>query len=145
MVNGFLELMDSEKYVLEQLIAIDNDKMHGNLSYQDFLEKSIRILSSDARVESSEDLLFITEGDPFLTLNILKNIEFLPCKVVLFVNQNYVALNKWLIERYVRLTGNEQHSIDFGINYNQYIQAHYKVVPLGEKGLREAVLEDFYV
>ena len=42
------------------------------------------------------------------------------------------------------LVGNDNIELDVSINYNNYINKDYKVVPIGEDGLTNQVLEDFY-
>ena len=37
-----------------------------------------------------------------------------------------------------------QYGTTFDINYNKYIDEGYKVIPLGEEGLVDQVMEDFY-
>ena len=88
-------------------------------------------------------MLFITEGDYELTIGILSKIENMECKVVIFINQNYIALNKWLISKYHELTGNMQHIIDFGDNYNAYIGKDYNVIPVGSDDYKKIVWDDF--
>ena len=43
------------------------------------------------------------------------------------------------------MTGNDRVILDTDFNYNKYIDKGYKVVPIGEDGLVDQVLEDFYV
>lgn len=138
-----LDVMDSEKEVLEQLIEIDNKVMNDKLTYKDILKKTMKALKEKKELKVDKDMLFITEGDYELTIGILSKIENMECKVVIFINQNYIALNKWLISKYHELTGNMQHIIDFGDNYNAYIGKDYNVIPVGSDDYKKIVWDDF--
>lgn len=135
--------MDSEKEILEQLIEIDNKIMNDKLTYKDILKKTMKALKEKKELKVDKDMLFITEGDYELTIGILSKIENMECKVVIFINQNYIALNKWLISKYHELTGNMQHIIDFGDNYNAYIGKDYNVIPVGSDDYKKIVWDDF--
>lgn len=135
--------MDSEKEILEQLIEIDNKVMNDKLTYKDILKKTMKALKEKKELKVDKDMLFITEGDYELTIGILSKIENMECKVVIFINQNYIALNKWLISKYHELTGNTQHIIDFGDNYNAYIGKDYNVIPVGSDDYKKIVWDDF--
>ncbi len=138
-----LGIMDSEKEILEQLIEIDNKVMNDKLTYKDILKKTMKALKEKKELKVDKDMLFITEGDYELTIGILSKIENMECKVVIFINQNYIALNKWLISKYHELTGNMQHIIDFGDNYNAYIGKDYNVIPVGSDDYKKIVWDDF--
>ncbi len=138
-----LDIMDSEKEILEQLIEIDNKIMNDKLTYKDILKKTMKALKEKKELKVDKDMLFITEGDYELTIGILSKIENMECKVVIFINQNYIALNKWLISKYHELTGNMQHIIDFGDNYNAYIGKDYNVIPVGSDDYKKIVWDDF--
>ncbi len=138
-----LDIMDSEKEILEQLIEIDNKVMNDKLTYKDILKKTMKALKEKKELKVDKDMLFITEGDYELTIGILSKIENMECKVVIFINQNYIALNKWLISKYHELTGNTQHIIDFGDNYNAYIGKDYNVIPVGSDDYKKIVWDDF--
>lgn len=138
-----LDIMDSEKEILEQLIEIDNKVMNDKLTYKDILKKTMKAFKEKKELKVDKDILFITEGDYELTIGILSKIENMECKVVIFINQNYIALNKWLISKYHELTGNMQHIIDFGDNYNAYIGKDYNVIPVGSDDYKKIVWDDF--
>lgn len=138
-----LDIMDSEKEILEQLIEIDNKVMNDKLTYKDILKKTMKALKEKKELKVDKDMLFITEGDYELTIGILSKIENMECKVVIFINQNYIALNKWLISKYHELTGNTQHIIDFGDNYNAYIGKDHNVIPVGSDDYKKIVWDDF--
>lgn len=138
-----LDIMDSEKEILEQLIEIDNKVMNDKLTYKDILKKTMKALKEKKELKVDKDILFITEGDYEFTIGILSKIENMECKVVIFINQNYIALNKWLISKYHELTGNMQHIIDFGNNYNAYIGKDYNVIPVGSDDYKKIVWDDF--
>lgn len=143
-MNDIINYIDAEKDILEQLIKIDNEKMFDTMTYDEFFKNCMVVLSKNKNIESEKNILFVTEGNPILTLNILNNVVNVDKEVVIFLNQGYQGLNKWLYDRYINITGNIKHSIDLGSNYNKYIGKDYKVVPLGEKNFRDEVLRDFY-
>lgn len=48
------------------------------------------------------------------------------------------------INKFYRIVGNSNVELDTGINYNEYINKNYRVYPIGEEGLTNQVMEDFY-
>lgn len=142
------ELLDNlffEKEIVEQLIEIDNDKMNTNYNFNNYYDAINSLVSSDDKeLLINNNSLFITEGNPLLTLNILLKVKSTSYKVVIFVNQGFVGMNKWLINQFYKIVGNGNVELNVGINYNDYIDKKYKVIPLGEDGLTNQVMEDFY-
>lgn len=142
------ELLDNlilEEDIVKQLIEIDNDKMNTKISYQDYYDAIKELVESDSKeLLLSNNSLFITEGNPLITLNILNKIRSTSYDVVIFINQGYVGMNKWLINQFYKIVGNGNIELDTGINYNEYITMGYKVVPVGEDELIDQVMEDFY-
>ena len=142
------ELLDNllfERDIVEQLIEIDNDKMNTNFSFQNYYDAfSSLIISDNKELLINNNSLFITEGSPILTLDILLRLKSVSCNVVIFINQGFVGMNKWLINQFYKIIGNENVELDVGINYNNYIDKEYKVIPLGEEELTNQVMEDFY-
>lgn len=142
------ELLDNllfEKEIVEQLIEIDNDKMNTNYNFNNYYDAINSLVSSDNKeLLINSNSLFITEGNPLLTLNILLRVKSTSYKVVIFVNQGFVGMNKWLINQFYKIIGNGNVELNVGINYNDYIDKKYKVIPLGEDGLTNQVMEDFY-
>jgi hypothetical protein len=84
-----------------------------------------------------------TEGDVYITLDLLKRM-MVGANVVIFINQGFVGMNKWLISKYKEMTNSDMVILDTGINYNKYIDKGYRVVPIGEDAIINQVLEDFY-
>lgn len=142
------ELLDNlilEKDIVKQLIEIDNDKMNTKISFQNYYDAIKELVESDSKeLLLSNNSLFITEGNPLITLNILNKIRNTSYDVVIFINQGYIGMNKWLINQFYKIVGNGNIELDTGINYNEYITMGYKVVPVGEDGLINQVMEDFY-
>ena len=91
-----------------------------------------------------QDIVFVTEGDVLITLQLLLKMGVGATRVI-FINQGFVGMNKWLVTKYIEITGDNDVILDTDINYNKYIDKGYKVVPIGEDGLVDQVLEDFYV
>ncbi len=145
-MDELINLMIEEKETLEQLINIDNQAMNSSINYQEFLKKSIEIIKSNQTIEhinTEKNLLLITDGEPLLTLSILNS--HINQESIIFVNHHYLALNKWLITRYIELTNDLNYHLDFSINYNHYIKnkKEYEIIPLGENTFKEEVLNDF--
>ncbi len=142
------ELLDNliyEKDIIEQLIEIDNDKMNTNLNFQNYYDAIKSLIEKDSKeLVLTNNTLFITEGNPLVTLDILRSVMSTSYNVVIFINQGYVGMNKWLINQFYKIVGNGNIELDTGINYNNYINSEYKVIPLGEDGLTNQVMEDFY-
>lgn len=145
MIKELLDNLLFEREIVEQLIAIDNEKMNTNIVFQNYYDaiKSV-VNQSSNELELNNNSLFITEGEPLVTLDILKRLENTQVNCIIFINQGFVAMNKWLINQFYRLTENSNIELDIGVNYNKYINSGYKVVPLGEIELTNQVMEDFY-
>ena len=143
-MNSILEYLEIEQNIVEELIKIDNDVMNTKYSYIDYYNAFDTRFSSDViQMDLNYDTVFVTEGDVLLTLDILRRFNT-DKHVIIFINQNNIAMNKWLISKYNEITGNTNIELDLDINYNKYIDEGYKVIPLGEDGLVDQVMEDFY-
>lgn len=145
-MDELINLMIGEKETVKQLINIDNQAMNSSVNYQEFLKESIEIIKNKQTrkpINTNKKLLLITDGEPLLTLAILNNET--NQQTTIFVNHHYLALNKWLITRYVELTNHINYHIDFSLNYNHYIKNknNYEIIPLGEDIFKEEVLNDF--
>lgn len=132
------ELISSEEEILEELIKIDNNVCGTNYKVEDLLKKEnldIKILG---------DTLFITEGEPSITIAILDELIAHPNNTYyLFINGRFLAINKWLIARFIELT-NIRIELISDINYNNFIKRDdIYVVPIGGFALIEQVKEDF--
>ena len=145
-MNELLIKLEEEKEIVEELIKIDNEVMNTTYSFNSYYELFESILNDDYYKISvvDRDTVFVTEGDVFVTLELLKRMRVVG-NVVIFINQGNVGMNKWLVTKYKEMTGNDRVMLDTDINYNKYIDKGYKVVPIGEDGLVDQVLEDFYV
>ncbi len=145
-MNELLIKLEEEKEIVEELIKIDNEVMNTTYSFNSYYELFESILNDDYYKISvvDRDTVFVTEGDVFVTLELLKRMRVVG-NVVIFINQGNVGMNKWLVTKYKEMTGNDRVILDTDINYNKYIDKGYKVVPIGEDGLVDQVLEDFYV
>jgi hypothetical protein len=95
------------------------------------------------KVFINKDTVFVTEGDVYVTLSLLDRM-IVGANVVIFINQGFVGMNKWLISKYKEMTNSDMVILDTGINYNKYIDKGYRVVPIGEDSIINQVLEDFY-
>ena len=144
-MNELMIKLLEEKDIVEELIKIDNEVMNTTYSFNSYYELFESILNDDYYKISvvDRDTVFVTEGDVFVTLELLKRMRVVG-NVVIFINQGNVGMNKWLVTKYKEMTGNDRVILDTDFNYNKYIDKGYKVVPIGEDGLVDQVLEDFY-
>ncbi len=142
------ELLDTllyEKETVEQLVEIDNDIMNTKYTYDGYYDGIKKLFDKDVEnINLNSNSLFVTEGDVLLTLDILRRLEKTRKKVVIFINQNYVGLNKWVMKKFYEITDNYNVELDTSNNYDEYIDDGYKVIPVGEDALVSQVLEDFY-
>lgn len=142
------ELLDSmlcEREKLLELIKIDNEIMNSNYSFEDYYDSFSCLLNNNClQISTNSNSLFITEGNPIITVDLLRRLLTTEFHCIIFVNQGYLGINKWLINQFYKITGNSNVELDIGINYNKFIDKDYKVIPLGEEGIVEAVMEDFY-
>ena len=90
-----------------------------------------------------QDIVFVTEGDVQITLELLLKMGIGATRVI-FINQGFVGMNKWLVSKYIEITGDNEVILDTDVNYNKYIDKSYKVIPIGEDAIVDQVLEDFY-
>lgn len=139
MSNMLNELINSEEEVLQELIKIDNKVCHTNFCLEDLLKKE------NIEIKISGDTLFITEGEPSITISILDKLLAHPNNTYyLFINQRFLALNKWLIARFIELA-NIRIELITDINYNKFIKKeNFYIEPIGEIALIEQVKEDFF-
>ena len=143
-MNEILEYISNEEQIVEELIEIDNDIMSTKYSFNDYYNAiESRFNIEIEQIDIKENTVFITEGDVILTLDILRRFNT-DKKIIIFVNQSYLGMNKWLMSKYYEITGNNNIILDEGINYNKYIDKGFKIIPLGEDGLIDQVMEDFY-
>lgn len=137
--------LEMEKETISKLIQLDNKINHSNINYNNLLELLLNTEKLSMDINVDEDILFITEGEPTYTIAILKSVINSNKKYTLFVNQNYLGINKWLIARFNESVGFSQIYLDCGNNYNKYFKMKLKVIPLGEKVFIDEVCNDFYV
>ena len=144
-MNELLDYLIVEKEIVEKLIEIDNDKMNSKIRFSDYYDAFSLLLKKNYKeIMINKESLFITEGNPLTTFELLMSIKETSYKAIIFINQGFVAMNKWLIDKFYKIVGNDNIELDVSINYNNYINKDYKVVPIGEDGLTNQVLEDFY-
>lgn len=144
-MNELLDYLIVEKEIVEKLIEIDNDKMNSKIRFSDYYDAFSLLLKKNYKeIMINKESLFITEGNPLTTFELLMSIKETSYKTIIFINQEFVAMNKWLIDKFYKIVGNDNIELDVSINYNNYINKDYKVVPIGEDGLTNQVLEDFY-
>ena len=133
-----------EREIIEKLIAIDNKRNYVNITFAEFYDNLSLAIKNDSGKVSLCNTLFITEGNPYLTINILKSLVS-DYEYVIYINQGFVALNEWLVTRYKKLMDNKVNVLlDIDVNYNKYIgNKKYQVLPIGEKEFVEQVKSDF--
>ena len=144
-MNELMVKLLEEKDIVEELIKIDNEVMNTSYDY-DYYTTLFSYVLEQGMVNKiiDQDIVFVTEGDVLITLQLLLKMGVGATRVI-FINQGFVGMNKWLVTKYIEITGDNDVMLDTDINYNKYIDKGYKVVPIGEDGLVDQVLEDFYV
>ena len=143
-MNELMIKLLEEKDVVEELIKIDNEIMNTNYDYDYYTELFAFVLEQDLDSRTiDKDIVFVTEGDVFTTLQLLLKMGMGATRVI-FINQGFVGMNKWLVSKYIEITGDNEVILDTGINYNKYIDKGYKVIPIGDDSIVDQVLEDFY-
>ena len=122
-MNNFLleltSLIENNKEKIEKLLKIDNSIMESNYKYEDFYNDYINYLKKykESNIDIDNDTLFITEGNPIITIDILNKVKYSNNKIIIFINQEYVAINKWLIYEFNNMT-NKNIILDINNNYN---------------------------
>ena len=144
-MNELMVKLLEEKDIVEELIKIDNEVMNTSYDY-DYYTTLFSYVLEQGMVNKiiDQDIVFVTEGDVLITLQLLLKMGVGATRVI-FINQGFVGMNKWLVTKYIEITGDNDVILDTDINYNKYIDKGYRVVPIGEDGLVDQVLEDFYV
>lgn len=144
MTELMMKLLE-EKEIVEELIKIDNEVMGTNYNYDYYTKLFSCVLEQDIdNRKINHDVVFVTEGDVLITLQLLLKIGVGATRVI-FINQGFVGMNKWLISKYNEITGDDDVILDTDINYNKYIDKGYRVIPIGEDAMVDQVVEDFYV
>lgn len=146
-MNNFLleltSLIENNKEKIEKLLKIDNSIMESNYKYEDFYNDYINYLKKykESNIDIDNDTLFITEGNPIITIDILNKVKYSNNKIIIFINQEYVAINKWLIYEFNNMT-NKNIILDINNNYNKYINnKNLNIIPFGDIELIEEVKE----
>ena len=143
-MNELIIKLLEEKDIVEELIKIDNEIMNTNYDYDYYTELFSFVLIQELEKRLiDQNIVFVTEGDVQITLELLLKMGIGATRVI-FINQGFVGMNKWLVTKYQEITGNDKVILDIGINYNKYIDKGYKIIPIGEETLVDQVLEDFY-
>ncbi|MBR6821523.1 MAG: hypothetical protein IKM55_04800 [Bacilli bacterium] len=144
-MNELMVKLLEEKDIVEELIKIDNEVMNTSYDY-DYYTTLFSYVLEQGMVNKiiDQDIVFVTEGDVLITLQLLLKMGVGATRVI-FINQGFVGMNKWLVTKYIEITGDNDVILDTDVNYNKYIDKGYRVVPIGEDGLIDQVLEDFYV
>lgn len=144
-MNELLNKLEEEREIVEELIKIDNEVMNTNYDYDYYTTLFSFVLEQDLENRIiDQDIVFVTEGDVQITLQLLLKMGVGATRVI-FINQGFVGMNKWLVSKYIEITGDSEVILDTDVNYNKYIDKGYKVIPIGEDAVVSQVLEDFYV
>lgn len=140
-MEEIIKAFEEEKGVLEKLIELDNKINHSHITYQELYQFLLK--DTIYNYNKEKETLFITEGNPFFTISILKSISNTSQKHILFVFQRYLGINKWLIARYNEMRESEQVYLDCDTNYYKYFNKNIDILPIGEEVFIEEILHDF--
>ena len=136
-----LEKLNEEKDLVEEYIFIDNKLMSSSTNIEallNLIKSNIneKKLISDLILEEKHHIL--TEGSPELVLKILNDFPYQVNK--LFVNHEFVAINRWLVKKCMDFYKSEIE-LDISYNYYEYLQLNEPILIIGEKEFTMAKLD----
>lgn len=88
-------MLVEEKSIIEELLQIDNGIGKTNLTYNQLLE--MMTSGKYDKLSVNDKCNFITDGEVDTVFNVL--ITSAPFVKKLHINRNFVAINKWLVEK----------------------------------------------
>ncbi len=144
-MKELLERFMIDKDILLELIELDNDIMGSSYTYDNYYDALFKLSDTPCKdIILDMNSLFIIDGNPVVLVDLLRRLKYVDKETIIFINQGFVGINSWLMKQFYEITQNSNIELDRGINYNKYINKDYKIVPLGEVGIVDSVLEDFY-
>ncbi|MBR6820904.1 MAG: hypothetical protein IKM55_01620, partial [Bacilli bacterium] len=104
-MNELMVKLLEEKDIVEELIKIDNEVMNTSYDY-DYYTTLFSYVLEQGMVNKiiEQDIVFVTEGDVLITLQLLLKMGVGATRVI-FINQGFVGMNKWLVTKYIEITG----------------------------------------
>lgn len=140
--NYLLGHIIEEKAIIEELLKIDNAIQNTNYTYAIFLNRIRNV--KKLNLSLPEHCNVVTDGDPDTIYNILITSSFIKG---IHINNCFVALNKWLVERakeYYQVYNREVSlSLDVEKNYNKYIEEDTSIILYGFDEFVDGMAEIF--
>lgn len=116
MKEYILGLLEEEKYIVEELLRIDNKVQNTNYTYE-YVYKTIYNFNKE-KMDIKGKYMVITDGELSTVLNILFNYsDNILC---LNINHKTVGLYKWLVNRLNMYNDNIDIILDIDNNYELY-------------------------
>lgn len=136
-------LMEEEE-IVEELLSIDNKIGKTNLTYQNLLE----IMSSSKPLDLSlnSPCNFITDGEIDTVFSSL--VTAAPFIKKIHINRNFVAVNKWLVEKAKNYYQGQQIDLNIDLDveksYNSYEDDNSMFIIYGFPEFVDGCLDLFY-
>lgn len=154
LINEFIESLIIDKNKIEDLSKIDFKVMDYSYDISSLFNLIEKYQSDEVDIYQfdlvSKVVLIITEGDPLINLKLIISNIILNKKVVLFINNNFVGINTFLINKMTNLkinyNLNSEIYLDTNNNYNKYIKVENKfdeIIYIGKQEAFEKIKKDF--
>lgn len=154
LINEFIESLIIDRNKIEDLSKIDFKVMGYSYDISSLFNLIEKYQSDEVDIYQfdlvSKVVLIITEGDPLISLKLIISNIILNKKVVLFINNNFVGINTFLINKMTNLkinyNLNSEIYLDINNNYNKYIKVENKfdeIIYIGKQEAFEKIKKDF--
>lgn len=155
LINEFIESLIIDRNKIEDLSKIDFKVMGYSYDISSLFNLIEKYQSDEVDIYQfdlvSKVVLIITEGDPLINLKLIISNIILNKKVVLFINNNFVGINTFLINKMTNLkinyNLNSEIYLDTNNNYNKYIKVENKfdeIIYIGKQEAFEKIKKDFH-
>ena len=123
LINCILE----ERNLVEELLYIDNSIGFTNLSYELLIDK-LKNIDVYSVCNSNLDYFVITDGE---IENVFKVLISIPNILLLYIDRNFLAINKYFVSRLNQFYGFEKIKLDDSSDYYKYIDSNNKIILSG--------------
>lgn len=154
LVYEYIDLIKKDQYQLEEIDNIDFDIMgySDSINNINYLIENFKIDDLDLyNLNPESKILFvITDGQPLITLKVVLSNIYQNKKIVLFINNNFVGVNTFLINKYTKIKIkydlNGEMFLENSQSYNKYIALAKKfdeILFIGEEEMYNEIKKDF--
>ncbi len=154
LVYEYIDLIKKDQYQLEEIDNIDFDIMgySDSINNINYLIENFKIDDLDLyNLNPESKILFvITDGQPLITLKVVLSNIYQNKKIVLFINNNFVGVNTFLINKYTKIKIkydlNGEMFLENSQSYNKYIALAEKfdeILFIGEEEMYNEIKKDF--